>query len=208
MQNNIIDYLNYNMRQSFFRCPLMNEEYLPFCVKAINNTKVDAMAKYNQRYRLESEADLIHLLQIESTVEAVFLYRLQRELFLFNPNDIILPFLASLLRIRSGCEIYYSTHIGKGFNIQHGVGIVIGPRYSIGSNFTIHQCVTLGQKHSNTPHEKITIGDNVTIYAGATVIGDVRIGDNVIIGANSVLLSDADSNSVYIGSPAKKIKSI
>lgn len=42
-------------------------------------------------------------------------------------------------------------------------------------------------------------------FSGAKIIGDLRIGDNVLIGANTVLLTDADSNSSYVGVPARKV---
>jgi serine O-acetyltransferase len=51
------------------------------------------------------------------------------------------------------------------------------------------------------------IGDNVTMYAGSMVLGDIHIGDNSIIAANSVVIESCPPNSVLIGSPAK-IKTI
>lgn len=64
-------------------------------------------------------------------------------------------------------EIYYSTDIGPGFKINHGVGSVIGARAKIGSNFTIHQNCTIGDRKGGRP----TIGDNVVMYAGLMVLG-------------------------------------
>ena len=53
-----------------------------------------------------------------------------------------------------------------------------------------------------------TIGDNVTIYAGACVIGGIKIGNNVVIGANAVVTKDIPDNSVVVGNPAKTIKKL
>lgn len=53
---------------------------------------------------------------------------------------------------------------------------------------------------------KPTIGNNVTIYAGAVVVGGVSVGDNVVIGANAVVVKDVPSNVVVVGVPAKIIK--
>lgn len=50
------------------------------------------------------------------------------------------------------------------------------------------------------------IGDNVTVYSNAVVIGGIRIGNNVVIGAGSVVLSDCPDNSVWVGNPARRVK--
>ena len=71
----------------------------------------------------------------------------------------------------------------------------------------IHQGVTLGQKRTNSSIETITIGDNVTIYANATLLGNITIGDNAVIGANSVVLKDVEANAVYAGLPARGLAS-
>ena len=90
--------------------------------------------------------------------------------------------------------------------MQHGFGVVIGPRFTIGRDFSIYQGVTLGQRRSNSPTDTITIGNNVTIFANATVIGNVTIGDNSTIAANSVVIDSVESNSVYGGIPARRLK--
>ena len=109
------------------------------------------------------------------------------------------------MKIRTGAELYYSTAIGPGFLVQHGVGIVLGPRNRIGKNFTIHQGVTLGQRQLHSPGESITIGDDCTVFAGAKVLGTVRLGDGVRLGANAVLLTDAEPHCTYAGIPAVKV---
>lgn len=99
-------------------------------------------------------------------------------------------------------EIFYSSTIGPGLKINHGGGTVIGARCSIGANCTIHQNCTLGDKNGGRPK----IGNNVTIYAGSMILGDITIGDNSIIGANSVVMESCPANSILVGSPAKIIK--
>lgn len=51
-----------------------------------------------------------------------------------------------------------------------------------------------------------TIGDNVTIYAGAKVIGNIKIGNNVTIGANSVVTNNVPDNAIVAGAPAKILR--
>ena len=88
--------------------------------------------------------------------------------------------------------------------IIHQVGVVIAPEAKIGQDCTIYQNVTLGRKGEYAP----TIGDNVTIYANAVIIGNVHIGDNAVIGAGSVVLKDVPAGEVWAGNPAHFIKKV
>lgn len=114
-----------------------------------------------------------------------------------------MKFLAVLIRqlnvILNNCEISYAAEIDSGFEIYHSVGIVIGS-VKIGKGFTIFQNVTIG-KNTNSKNYP-TIGNNVTLYTGSVVIGDIIIGDNSIVGANTVVTRDMPNNSKAIGSKA------
>lgn len=107
-----------------------------------------------------------------------------------------------------GCYIGSRAKIGIGVKFPHPNGIVIGETTNIGQNCTIYQQVTFGGKNigdaqnNNYP----TIGNDVIIFAGAKLIGNIIIGDNVIIGANSVVNKSFPSNSVIGGVPAKLLK--
>lgn len=109
-----------------------------------------------------------------------------------------------------GCYIGSKAKIGLGVKFPHPNGIVIGETTKIGHNCTIYQQVTFGGKNigdaqnNNYP----TIGNNVIIFAGAKLIGNIIIGDNVIIGANSVVNKSFPSNSVIVGVPAKLLKEL
>lgn len=89
--------------------------------------------------------------------------------------------------------------IGENIHFMHLDGITIGSGVIIGSNCTIYQQVTIGKEKGKFPK----IGNNVTIFSGAKIIGDVTIGDNCIIGANAVVVKDVPANSIAIGVPAK-----
>jgi len=105
------------------------------------------------------------------------------------------------LSIKYGMVISLKAEIGKNFWIEHFNGVVIG-RYSvIGDNCTVYQQVTIGQSGGHSP----VIGKNVTIYAGAKVVGNIKVGDNVIIGANAVVVKDLPDNCTAAGVPAKII---
>lgn len=106
------------------------------------------------------------------------------------------------------CEIlHYDELIQKGTIFPHLFGIVIAPAATIGNNCRIYQNVTIGAKDVATGHGDPAfypkIGNNVTIYAGAVIIGHIRIGDNAIIGANSVVTKDVPANATAVGIPAK-----
>ena len=94
----------------------------------------------------------------------------------------------------------------KNTEFPHPIGIVIAEGAKLGQNCVIYQNVTIGGKTRVGKNGFPTIGDNVIIYAGACIIGDVKIGNNVQIGANAVVTKDIPDNCVVAGIPAKIIK--
>ena len=115
----------------------------------------------------------------------------------------IIPYL--ILRhyqFKYGIHIGTSTPIGKGLFVQHGDGVYLNVQ-SIGENFTVYQGVTLG----SSPDKDIPIvGNNVTVYMGAKVFGDVVLNDNCVVGANAVVTHDVEENAVVVGIPAHRIR--
>ncbi|MCU7272572.1 serine acetyltransferase [Escherichia albertii] len=92
----------------------------------------------------------------------------------------------------------------KGVVFPHPIGIVIGKKVIIGRNCIVYQNVTIGVR--NNKHEEYPIiGNDVTIYAGAIVIGKVVIGDNAIIGAGCIVTKDVPAGRIAVGSPMKII---
>jgi serine O-acetyltransferase len=81
----------------------------------------------------------------------------------------------------------------------HPLGIVIGDTSVIGNGVTIYQNVTIGRKAKSRINENPRIGDNVVIYPGAVVIGEITIGDNSIIGANTTVTIDIPAGSTVVG---------
>lgn len=110
-------------------------------------------------------------------------------------------FISQLARFMTGIEIHPGASIGKGFFIDHGMGVVIGETTVIGDNVTLFQGVTLGGTGKQTGKRHPTIGNNVVIGAGAKVLGDITVGDNSYIGANAVVLSDVPANATVVGVP-------
>ena len=106
----------------------------------------------------------------------------------------------------TGIEIHPGAKIGKGLFIDHGSGVVIGETAEIGDNCTLYQGVTLGGTGKDVGKRHPTLGNNVMIGAGATVLGPFRIGDNSKIAANAVVLSEVPPDSTAVGIPAKVVK--
>jgi serine O-acetyltransferase len=91
--------------------------------------------------------------------------------------------------------------IGPGFCIRHGHCTQVSAE-SIGKNCIIHQLVTIGYSSND---QRPTIGDNVTIFPGATIVGGAHLGDNSAVGANSLVLGNVAANMTVLGVPAKPI---
>lgn len=107
-----------------------------------------------------------------------------------------------------GIEIAVRCHIGKGLFFPHTQGTVIGA-WSIGENATIFQGVTLGAKELDFSYletSRPTVGNGVTIGAGAKVIGGIFLGMNSRVGANAVVLNDVEPGSLVVGIPAKVVE--
>ena len=107
-----------------------------------------------------------------------------------------------------GIEIAVRCPIGKGLFFPHTQGTVIGA-WSIGDNVTIFQGVTLGAKELDFSYQESsrpTVGNGVTIGAGAKIIGGIFLGLNSRVGANAVVLKDVASGSLVVGIPAKVIE--
>jgi serine O-acetyltransferase len=116
-------------------------------------------------------------------------------------------FISQVVRFITGIEIHPGAKIGRGFFVDHGAGVVIGETTVIGDNVVLFHNVTLGGtgKHHGKRHP--TIGSNVFVGTGATLLGPIEVGDNVKIGANTfVVMRDIPSNCSVVGTPATIIK--
>jgi serine O-acetyltransferase len=107
---------------------------------------------------------------------------------------------------RTGADLHPGAEIGTHFFIDHGTGVVIGETARIGNHVKLYQGVTLGAKSfevdtAGNPVKGVKrhpdIGENVTIYAHATILGgDTQIGAHSVIGGNVWLLESIPPNSI------------
>jgi len=133
-------------------------------------------------------------------LQAVSVFRIAH--FLHEKCVPLIPrIMTEHIHSKTGIDIHPGVSIGKGLMIDHGTGIVIGETAVIKDQVRLYQGVTLGAlspQHSlANPDLKRhpTIENNVIVYSGATILGDVVIGEGSIIGGNVWLTHSVQSKS-------------
>ncbi len=164
----------------------------------------DAEAAYDGDPAARSYAEI---LVAYPALRAIAVYRVAHEL-----HELRVPVLPRMMtehaHAQTGIDIHPGARIGRRFFIDHGTGVVIGETAEIGDNVRLYQGVTLGAR-SPRHGERLrgrkrhpTIEDDVTIYAGATILGgDTRIGRGSVIGGNVWLLESVPPDSRVIAEP-------
>ena len=123
--------------------------------------------------------------------------------YIFITHDLAV--ISQVARWLTGIEIHPGATIGKGFFIDHGMGVVIGETAEVGDNVTLYHGVTLGGTSLHKKKRHPTIGDHVVIGAGAKVLGAITIGANSRIGANAVVVRSTPPDSVIVGVPGQVV---
>lgn len=131
---------------------------------------------------------------------AIACYRIAHELHGLGAELAARMVTESAHRV-TGIDIHPAAKIGQSFAIDHGTGIVVGATAVLGAHVKLYQGVTLGalsvEKHMATSKRHPTIGDNVVIYANATILGgDTKIGDGSVIGGNVWLTQSVPPKTV------------
>jgi serine O-acetyltransferase len=113
--------------------------------------------------------------------------------------------VSQIARFLTGIEIHPGARIGSGFFIDHGMGVVIGETSEVGDNVTLYHGVTLGGTSWKKEKRHPTIGNSVTVGAGASILGPIKVGDNARIGSGSVVVEDVPPNTTVVGIPGKVV---
>jgi serine O-acetyltransferase len=136
---------------------------------------------------------------LEPQYRVLKLYRLSGVLANKNRfSRLISLLILNHLKVKYAIEFNNVNPIGVGLKIFHFNGVVIGHGCIIGDDLTLYNNVTIGGKRIGGIIKYPVIGNNVTIYPGARVIGDITIGDGCIIGPNSVVYKSLNKNSVVL----------
>lgn len=133
----------------------------------------------------------------DNGTQALFLYRISR-FFLLHRLRFISDFIHRFSKFFTDSDLSPFAKIGRGLMIYHGSGVVIGKNTELGERCIVCQGVTTG---SGAPK----IGNDVKLWAGAKILGNIEIGDRSEVGANAVLLKSIGSDVIAVGVPANKI---
>ncbi|MDR0673405.1 MAG: serine O-acetyltransferase [Zoogloeaceae bacterium] len=112
-------------------------------------------------------------------------------------------FVAAISRWLTGIEIHPGAVIGRRFFIDHGMGVVIGETAVVGDDVTLYHGVTLGGVSWEGGKRHPTLGDRVTVGAGAKILGPITVGAGARIGSNAVVTRDVPENATAVGIPAR-----
>lgn len=137
---------------------------------------------------------------------ALFIHRTAHTLYELNV-PLIPRLMSEYAHQKTGIDIHPGAKIGAYFCIDHGTGIVIGETTVIGEHVKLYQGVTLGAKSFSLDEQgnpvkggkrHPNIGDNVVIYANATILGgQTTIGSGSVIAANAWINRSIPANTTY-----------
>lgn len=166
-------------------------------LRNIGNADIEAVLLRDPAARTRTEVILAY-----PGLHAIWMYRIAHRLWR-RGSKLLARLLSNSARRLTGIEIHPAATIGKGLFIDHGMGIVIGETSIIGDDVTLYHGVTLGGTSLEKKKRHPTIGDRVTIGAGAKILGDICIGSDSRIGANAVVVKNVPANSVVVGVPGQ-----
>lgn len=156
-----------------------------------------------KKYSGKSIIKAMYTIFLNSNFQMVLWYRVAHMCYLIH-----LSFLSKIImyfhKLIFSCDIDYRCNIGGGLKIIHGIGIVIGKDVTIGQNCSIYKGCVLGGNGEKTREyngQIITqpqVGNGVSIYSNATILGPVVIGDESKIGANALIMHDVQNSVIAV----------
>ena len=111
-----------------------------------------------------------------------------------------------MARFFTGIEIHPAAKIEGGVFIDHGSGVVIGETAEVHKGTVIYQGVTLGGTGKERGKRHPTIMENVTLSAGAKVLGGFTVGEGAKIGAGAVVLKEVPPYATVVGVPGRIVR--
>jgi serine acetyltransferase len=122
------------------------------------------------------------------------------------PFSILYRMMFRHVRNHYGIELPYEVKLGRRVRFDHQGGVVIHGNSVIGDDCVIRQGVTLGNRRPEEHDLAPTLGQGVSVGAGAKLLGPIKIGDNAIVGANAVVLIDVPAGRTVVGIPGRLIQ--
>ena len=205
-----------------------NEDLFPLFSEAIENNQNNYQAyiselniirnilKEDLEFFLNSDPAASSLEEIKLAYpgyKAIAIYRISHILYGLG-YQVISRIFSEIGHGQTGIDIHPAAKIDCPFFIDHGTGIVIGETASIGKRVKLYQGITLGALSIPNANElrgvirHPQVGNDVTIYANASILGPIHIGNNVTIGGNVFITEDVpDNTKVTIGKPELVYKS-
>jgi serine O-acetyltransferase len=155
------------------------------------------------RHRDPASRSNAEVFWLYSGVHAVWGYRLAHRMWRHRPLRFLARLVSQVTRFLTGVEIHPGATIGRRLFIDHGMGVVIGETAELGDDVMLYHGVTLGGRSSAREKRHPTLGNHVTVGAGAAILGPVTIGAFSVVGAQAVVTVDAPEHSLLVGIPAK-----
>ena len=185
-----------------------NKQNYQSFVFSLNSVK--EILKEDLEFFLDSDPAATSLEEIKLAYpgfKAIAIYRISHVLYNLG-YKVQARYISEQAHSMTGIDIHPAAKISYPFFIDHGTGIVIGETSKIGKRAKVYQSVTLGAVSLSNAKElrgvvrHPQVGDDVTLYAGASLLGPIKIGNNVTIGSNVFLTEDVGDNiKVVIGKP-------
>lgn len=194
---------NFRFYLRYFILLLVSFLYIPQLCFFLKSTNVIFEDLKNNEYlsrsgfcRSSSFIQLLFALHFDEYFNRLYFYRARKSIF----RHFFFSRYSPDFYIPSATELSYP------IQYSHPYSTILNAK-KIGSNFSFKHLTTIGNINDDDSLRPV-IGDNVSLGANVTIIGDICIGDNVIVGAGTVIVKDVPSNCVVVGNPSKIIRKI
>ncbi len=138
-------------------------------------------------------------------IHAIWLHRVAHWFYKRN-RYLAARLISHISRWLTGVEIHPGVKIGRRFFIDHGMGVVVGETAEIGDDCLVYQGVVLGGTSLKKEKRHPTLGNNVVVGTGATILGAIRIGSRAKIGSGSVVIRDVPEGATVVGIPGRIVE--
>lgn len=132
---------------------------------------------------------------------AVLLYRISHRLWRAGQGDLA-HLMKALNMMLTGAEIDHRASIGPVLCVQHPVGVTLGHQLVAGKNLHVFGQTMIGAGKVRGVEGQPKLGDDVTVYARASIFGPVTVGDEAVIGAHALVMRDVPASGVVRGTIA------